>query len=155
MERSWSPLPLPPALEENDAIPPKSTFSTTSPHSTSPQLHTTQLNSSQLTFGPSAASILEPLGHPNRPKIALSRLLTPYFSRTCRFSKTFIKPCEKHHFMTPRRSPKRPKIDPRRLQDHLQEHLFSTSFLTSILVALGSHLGLILAPFWAPKTGPS
>ena len=53
--------------------------------------------------------------------------------------------------MTPRRHPRRPKIDPRRLQDDLQELLFSTSFLSSILVRLGSDFGLILAPLEAPK----
>ena len=29
---------------------------------------------------------------PERAKIAPSRLLTPYFSQTCRYSKTLIKP---------------------------------------------------------------
>ena len=57
--------------------------------------------------------------------------------------------------MTPRRHPRRPKIDPRRLQDDLQELLFSTSFLTSILVPLGSHFGLILAPLGPPNAAPS
>ena len=53
--------------------------------------------------------------------------------------------------MTPRRHPRRPKIDPRRLQDDLQELLFSTSFLSSILVPLGSDFCLILPPLEAPK----
>ena len=56
--------------------------------------------------------------------------------------------------MTPRRHPRRPKIDPRRLQDNLQEYLFSTSCSTSILVRLGSDLGSILAPSWLPFGRP-
>ena len=43
--------------------------------------------------------------------------------------------------MTPRRHPRRPKIDPRRLQDDLQEVFFSHRFLSSILVGLGSDFG--------------
>ena len=46
--------------------------------------------------------------------------------------------------------PRRPKIDPRRLQDDLQDLLFSTSFLSSILVRLGSDFGSIWAPSWPP-----
>ena len=57
--------------------------------------------------------------------------------------------------MTPRRHPRRPKIDPRRLQDDLQELLFSTSFLSSILVPLGSDFCLILPPLEAPKCARS
>ena len=52
--------------------------------------------------------------------------------------------------MIPRRSPKRSKIGPRRLQDDLQD-LFSSSFLFSILVPLGSDFCLILPPLEAPK----
>ena len=117
------------------------------------QLNTPQLNSSHLIFGPSAAPILEPLGPPNRSKIGPSRLLTPYFYQKLRLSRNGIKTNTKPTKMTPRRPPRRAKIDPRRLQDDLQEHLFSTSFLSSILVRLGSHFGLILAPLWALKPG--
>ena len=43
--------------------------------------------------------------------------------------------------LTPRWHPRRPKIDPRRLQDDLQEVFCSHRFLSSILVGLGSDLG--------------
>ena len=46
--------------------------------------------------------------------------------------------------------PRRPKIDPRRLQDDLQDLLFSTSFLSSILVRLEFDFGSISAPYWPP-----
>ena len=55
--------------------------------------------------------------------------------------------------LTPRRRPRRPKIDPRRLQDDLQELLFSTSFLSSILLRLGSDFCLMLASLWGAKFG--
>ena len=100
---------------------------------------------------------MEPLGHPNRPKIALSRLLTPYFSQTCRFSKTFIKPNEKHHFMTPRRSPRttqdRPKTAPRRSsRASFFDFVFDIDFGPS-WVASWPHLGSLLGSQNWPKLG--
>ena len=94
--------------------------------------------------------IWEPKRLPNRPKTDLKSSLDLFFLQKRDFSKSNPRSRESTK-MTPRRSPKRPKIDPRRLQDDLQELLFSTSFSTSILVRLGSDFCLILAPPEAPK----
>ena len=106
------------------------------------------LGSSWLPLGLHLGSLLGSILAQLRPKSPLDTLLFQKreFSRNLKFSN------EKSPKMTPRRHPRRPKIDPRRLQDDLQELLFSTSFSTSILVPLGSKFGLILAPFWLPKS---
>ena len=105
-----------------------------------------------MPLGSLLASLLVPLGRPNRPKFTPKCLLNAclhekrgFCSRIC-FSNT------KMVFPIPRWPPKCPKIVPRRLQEGLEKHLFSTSFLPSILVRFWYRFGSLLAPFWAPKT---
>ena len=114
-----------------------------------------QLNSTELLFRPSAAPILEPLGHPNRPKIAPSRLLTPYFFKNVIFHETLRFSRFPALSGSQDDPPKRPKIAPRRLQDDLEELLFSTSILSSILNTFCSQLGSKIDPNlrskWCPR----
>ena len=96
---------------------------------------------------------MEPLGPPNRPKIGAKSPLDTSCCQNPRLSRNNIKTKTKSFKMTPRRPPRRAKIDPRRLQDDLRNLLVSSSFLTFIFRPLGSDFGLILAPFWTPQIG--
>ena len=113
--------------------------------------HSTSLNSTPfLTLrGAHFGGQIGPRSTQDRPKSALEALFVQKrdVSRNMTFSDG------KRPKMPPRRHPKRPKIDPRPLQDDLQEHLFSTSFLASILVPHGCHFDLILTPLGPPKLG--
>ena len=105
-------------------------------------------------LGSLLASLLGPLGRPNRPKFRLKCLLNAYLHEKREFCSRIGFSNTKMLFRTPRWPPKCPKIAPRRLQEGLEKHLFSTSFLPSILVHFWSRFGSLLAPFWAPKTTP-
>ena len=124
-------------------------FST--PYRTSTSLNLTPLNSTQLTslfdlLGLHFGASWPPKSTQDRLKIGPSRLSKPYFFKNVNFHETSAGVVSGAFPGFPRR----PKIDPRRLQDDLQDLLFSTSFLSSILVRLGSDFGSILAPSWPP-----
>jgi len=122
---------------------PDSPLSTPVRTSTSPQLHHVNFTQHHISSDPTRCSLWSLLGLQIDPRSALSRLLTPSFLKNVIFQN--IAPAL-GTILTPRRHPRRPKIDPRRLQDDLQEILFSTSFLSSILIRLRSDFCLILAP---------
>ena len=107
-----------------------------------------------MPLGSLLASLLGPLGRPNRPKFRLKCLLNAYLHEKREFCSRIGFSNTKMLFRTPRWPPKCPKIAPRRLQEGLEKQLFSTSFLPSILVHFWSRFGSLLAPFWAPKTTP-
>ena len=74
-------------------------------------------------LAPFWGSILDPFGHPSRPKFGPSRLLNCIFFKKSIFKKTSAT-LHGSTIWTPRRHPRQPKIDPRRLQDDLQEPSF-------------------------------
>ena len=128
---------------------------TSTPFRTSTSLNFTPLNSTHLNslFDPPPGPFWSLLTPPNRPKIGPSRLLKPLeasFVQKHEFSRNIGRRSVWRASRAPRRHPRRPKIDPRRLQDDLHDLLFSTSSLLSILVCLGTDFGSILAPSWLP-----
>ena len=109
-------------------------------------------------LGSLLASLLGPLGRPNRPKIGPSRLLTADFCQTRDFSRNAV---------SPRRNPiLRPQDvtqdDPRSIQDGSKTILMIFFFRLRFYLRFWSVLGPIWAPCWLRlgpllglKTGPS
>ena len=145
--------PLPSSFGLGPIPGPSPSFSFSTPYRTLTSLNFTPLNSTQLTslfdflglhFGASWPPQVDPRSAQDRSKSHLEAL--------------FFKNVNFHEISAGEVSgafpgfPRRPKMDPRQLQDDLQDLLFSTSFLSSILVRLGSDFGFILAPFWVSKS---
>ena len=146
---SCLPFPLPPALDHSARRMLQTPFST--PYRTSTSLNLTPLNSTQLTslfdllglhFGASWPPQIDPRSAQDRSKSPLEAL----FFKNVNFHEISAGVV----FGAFPGFPRRPKIDPRRLQDDLQDILFSTSFLSSISVRLEFDFGSIWAPSWPP-----
>ena len=122
-------------------------FST--PYRTSTSLNLTPLNSTHLNslFDPPRPPFWSLLGTQIDPRSAPSRLLRPSFLKNTIFQN--IAPAlGESTILTPRRHPRRPKIDPRRLQDDLQEPSFFDFVFDIDLcpswVEIWPHLGSLL-----------
>ena len=90
---------------------------------------------------------MEPLGHPNRPKIAPSRLLRPLFFKNVDFQKNERR-VGHSTILALRGHPRRPKIDPRSLQDGSKMIFKSFFFHLRFCLRFCSVLGPILTSTW-------
>ena len=149
----WSPLPLPPALDQSSLRMLQTSFST--PYRTSTSLNLTPLNSTQLTslFDPPWPPFWSLLAPQIGPRSAQDRSKSPLEAllfQKRRFSKNVV---------SPRRNPiLRPQDgtqdDPRSTQDGSKTIFKTFFFRPRFYLRFWSVLGPILAPFWLHLGSP-